>query len=168
MKRKIGFLSLFLMCGLGATVLPACQSVIPREIRDQADVGITFDSVFPDPAAHQGKMILWGGVILETRNEKDGTYIEVIEFPLGLNDRPQPNKKPGGRFLILHPGFLDPVVYGRGREITVIGEIIGKRTKAIEETEYTYPVVKEREVVFWKPRPRVQRFHFGIGGAFVR
>lgn len=151
-----------------AAALSACRSGLPKEVRERADPGVTFESVFSDPESNRGKMILWGGVVVGTRNTPEGAVLEVIDYPLDHGDRPRTDRKPDGRFLILHDGFLDPAVYGAGREITVVGEIMEPRSRALDDIEYRYPVVKEVDLVLWGARSPGPRFHFGIGATIVR
>jgi outer membrane lipoprotein len=55
-----------------------------------------------------------------------------------------------GRFIVKSPQFLDPALYKKGKRLTVAGQVIGKETRALGETEYTYPVVMAKEVHIWK------------------
>jgi outer membrane lipoprotein len=148
--------------------LLGCQAAVSSEIRAQVDETLTFEQVFSNPEQYRGKLILWGGEIIGTRNTQEGAMVEVLERPLGADERPGPGELPRGRFLVAHKGFLDPAVYSRGREITVVGAVIGKRLQTLDETEYTYPVVEDRELVLWGPRRRGPAFHIGIGATIVR
>jgi len=100
--------------------------------------------------------------IIETRNTKDATWIEALQYPLDRNDRPVHGAVSEGRFLIRHEGFLDPAVYVPRREVTVAGEVQGRRTQTLDEAEYAYPVVADQEVRLWGPR-KEPVFHFGLG-----
>ena len=48
----------------------------------------------------------------------------------------------------------------KGKEITLAGEIVGKETKPLGKTEYTYPVVLVKQLHLWK-RPYYGRHAFG-------
>jgi outer membrane lipoprotein len=139
-----------------------CTSAISREVRSQVDPSLTFKAVFHDPDSHKGKAVLWGGEIIRVRNTKDETWIELLQRPLSGNDRPIRESASEGRFLIRHEGFLDPAVYGMGREITVAGEVHGRRTQALDDVEYSYPLIADKELVLWGPRQE-PTFHFGLG-----
>lgn len=155
MQRRI--LNLFFL-----PLLIGCAPVISQEIREQVDPALTFKAVFQDAEAFKGKVVLWGGEIIQTHNMKDGTWIEVLQRPLAGDDRPIRTGPSEGRFMIQHDGFLDPAVYGPGRELTVAGEVRGRRDQPLGEIEYGYPVVAERQLVVWTPR-REPVFHFGLG-----
>ncbi|HUK55427.1 MAG TPA: Slp family lipoprotein [Nitrospiria bacterium] len=152
----------FIINGCGAPV-------ISKGVRDQADPTATFKAVFHDPDAYKGKTVLWGGIIIRTRNAKDVTWIELVQEPLAGDDRPIRREASEGRFLIRHDGFLDPAVYGRGREVTLVGEVRGLETRLLDEAEYRYPVVADKQLVLWGPAQE-PAFHFnlGFGAVFSR
>ena len=131
-------------------------------MRDRIDPGVTFKSVFQDPEFHIGKVVLWGGVIIQTLNEEGATWIELLQQPLRRNNRPILGNESEGRFLIRHEGFLDPVIYRSGREMTVVGEIQGAKTKSLGEIEYSYPVLSDKKLLLWDLR-REPMLHFGFG-----
>ncbi|HDM78343.1 MAG TPA: hypothetical protein ENG51_18060 [Deltaproteobacteria bacterium] len=57
-----------------------------------------------------------------------------------------------GRFLALYNGYLDVVIYTRGREVVVGGEIKGKRELPLGEIEYTYPLILIKEIHLFKAK----------------
>jgi outer membrane lipoprotein len=57
--------------------------------------------------------------------------------------------KTEGRFLALDSRYLDVYVYAQGREVTVAGEVLGKRTLPLDTTEYTYPLIRVKELYLW-------------------
>ena len=150
-------------------ILNNCTQAIPNEVRDQVDPAATFKAVFHDPDSFKGKTVLWGGRIIQTRNKKDTTWIELLQQPLSRNDRPVQGSVSEGRFLIRHEGFLDPAVYGRGRELTLVGEVRGRETRREDEIDYNFPVVSDKQLVLWGPEqePTVH-FSVGVGATFSR
>jgi len=143
-------------------ILNSCTQAVSKEVRDQVDPAATFKAVFQDPDSYKGKTVLWGGKIIQTRNTKDATWIELLQQPLARNDRPILGSASEGRFLIRHEGFLDPAVYGRGRELTLVGEVRGRETQQLDEVDYNYPVVSDKQLVLWGPEQE-PAFHFGLG-----
>ena len=147
--------------------IAGCAAVISKELRESLDPELTFKTVFADPNSYTGKMVLWGGEIIQTRNMQDGSWIELLQRPLGRNDRPNRTAASEGRFLVHHQGFLDPAIYGPGRELTVAGEVTGRRSRSLDQIEYSYPVLSDKELVLWSPRREPGlRFGIGIGGRF--
>jgi outer membrane lipoprotein len=163
-KIAIGILNLrrILRAMAVLLVLNGCAPAISKEVRDQVDPAATFESVLHDPDSFKGKTVLWGGKIIQTRNTKDTTWIELLQQPLARNDRPIRGSASEGRFLIRHEGFLDPAVYGRGLELTLVGEVRGRETRPLDEGEYSFPVVSDRQLVLWGPEQE-PTFHFGLG-----
>lgn len=154
------FLSIILL-----VFLFGCGHIVSSEIRDTADKDLTPAALFKNLEAHKGKVIILGGVIVGSKNTNDGTYIEVIEKPLNSQGLPIDTDESQGRFLILYDGYLDTAIYAKGREITVAGEVLGKKTRTIGEMLYSYPLIKSKKLYLLEKR-RTQHnipVRFGIG-----
>lgn len=135
-----------------ALILPSCAHVISESIRAEALQGVSFLEIARDPEKFTGKMVILGGEIIASRNLKEGTEIEILQKPLDRNGKPTEADISEGRFLILHPGYLDTAIYSRGRSITVAGIIKGKKTLPLGEIEYTYPVLEPKELHLWEKK----------------
>ena len=133
-------------------LFPACAPAISKGMKDQVDKNLRFREVFSNPDAFTGRVVMWGGVIIEAKNQKEGTLLEVLQKPLDWVGQPQEGDESEGRFLALHEGFLDTALYAKGREITAAGEIRGKRVQPIGEVEYNYPLLSAREIHLWPER----------------
>lgn len=118
-----------------------------------------------------GSEVLWGGIIINTTNLKDETQIEVLDYPLEQrSQRPLTSEPPRGRFLVVHPGYLEAVDYAQGRLLTVTGQLTETRHGKVGEAAYRYPVVEATAMHLW-PKERVgietePRFHIGVGVIF--
>jgi outer membrane lipoprotein len=133
-----------------ALLLPGCAHVISKDLRAQADLTLTFQEVAPDPEVYLGKIVLWGGEIIQALNQGDRTtLIEVLERPLNWMEEPKVTDPSEGRFLILVETHLDPSIYRQGRKITVAGEILGEKTRPLGEMEYRYPLLLSRQSYLW-------------------
>lgn len=55
-----------------------------------------------------------------------------------------------GRFIIISPGHLDPLIYRNNRSITMAGKLIGMRKKTIGEREFTYLLFGAEQIYLWK------------------
>jgi outer membrane lipoprotein len=130
--------------------LSGCAHVISKDLRGKADPSLTFGQVHQNPNAYKGKLVVWGGEIVQTENLKDGTtQIEVFQKPLGWRGEPKDTGYSEGRFLILTEQYLDPYLFRRGRKITVAGEIQGEKIKPLGEMDYRYPVVSSKQIYLW-------------------
>lgn len=146
------------------SLLASCAST-PDFDTSQVDQSLTPQSVVSEAELNHGKTALWGGTILDTRNLKDSTQIEVLAYPLDSSYRPLLESKPLGRFIIVHRGFLEPNIYTQGRLVSVLGKISGIQSGTVGETTYSYAVINSEQLHLWSldsGRSRTS-FHFGVG-----
>ncbi len=145
-------------------LLTGCAST-PEFDTTQVDQALTPQSVIAEPESSRGKTMLWGGTILDTRNLKEITQIEILAYPLNANYRPQLENKPLGRFIINHQGYLEPTTFAQGRQLTVLGKISGSQSGKVGDSVYTYPVVTGEQLHLWLPASERSRtsVHFGVG-----
>lgn len=157
MQNKL--LSLFLI-----SLLLSCAAS-PNFDTTQVDQSLTPRSVIAEPAISQGKIVLWGGTILDTRNLKDATQIEVLAYPLNSFHQSMQESKPLGRFIIHHQGYLEPATYAQGRQLTVLGSVSDSKSGKVGESNYDYPVINAHQLHLWSPDSEESKttFHFGIG-----
>jgi len=155
MKRLILFIVI-------ASFFPGCAHVVSKDLREQADKSVPVSELFRDPEAYKGKVFVLGGVIVDSANAPEGTYIEVLERPLDYRGRPLDTDISRGRFIILQEGYVDTEIFSRGREVTVAGEVIGTKVKPLGEIDYTYPLIKSMSLNLLRPGYDIP-VHFGIG-----
>jgi outer membrane lipoprotein len=132
------------------------------------DRSLSPSQVSAQPAAADGRTVLWGGVILATVNGKDSTRLEVLTYPLDNQDKPQRDREPLGRVLFEVRGYLEPATYAADRMITLVGRIRGVEPGKVGESDYVYPLVSSEQLYLW---PREDKrdaggVHFGIGVGF--
>lgn len=136
-----------------------------------ADKSLTPREAASDIARLRQRTVAWGGVIVAGKNLKDTTQFEVLGYPLDETNRPQTEAEPVGRFILVHPGYLETADYAPGRQITVVGTLSETRTGTVGEAEYVYPVVSASRIYLW-PRERRERtepsIHFGIGIGIIK
>jgi len=164
-------------------LLSGCAHVISKDLRIKSDPSLTLGQVRQNPDAFKEKLVIWGGEIIETVNQRDGTtQVEVFQRPLGWRGEPKETNYSEGRFLVLADTYLDPYIFRRGKRITIGGEIIGEKTKPLGEMEYRYPVVSSKQIYLWpeyyyQPYPYYYdpwwpypywRGGFGFGGYYYR
>jgi outer membrane lipoprotein len=106
------------------------------------------------PERFRGQTVILGGEVIETRNRANETVLVVLEKPLQYGDRPRSTDASGGRFLARFSRYLDPVVFEKGRKVTIAGVVLGTETERVGEAPYTYVVLEGREVHLWRdPEP---------------
>jgi outer membrane lipoprotein len=145
-------LSTSLLCLFLLLAVTRCASPIAKAYREAAAPGVTFPMVLADPQAYEGNTVIWGGTVIRTQNTNTGSVLFVLDTPLGCRDKPDNADASGGRFIGRTDRFLDPLVYAKGRQVTVAGKVIGARTIANRKTNlsYTYPVVQIEQLHLWK------------------
>ena len=139
-------------------LISGCAPTFPHRITDRVDKNITFDDLSKNTDAYKGKWVMFAGVIAELRNEKDGSsFIEIVQKPADSDGRPLRTDRTGGRFIAVSKQFLDPAIYAKGREITIVGETEGVTVKPLGETSYRYPLLTVEALHLWEPSssPRV-------------
>lgn len=146
MKNRFLWFSLFSLIFM----VSGCAHVISKDLRNTSDTTLTLRQVLQNPSAFRGKTVIWGGEIIETLNQKDGTtQIEVFQRPLDRRGEPEKTVASEGRFLINTDQYLDPYNYQKGKRITVAGELIGEELKPIGGIDYKYPLLLSKQIYLW-------------------
>ena len=137
---------------LSAVLLASIVACAPfsQQIMQEVKKDIAFTEVAKAPETFRGEVILWGGVIIETLARSGDTLIFVRQTELDCQKRPKNPDQSAGRFILHYPGFLDPAIYSKGREITVVGKIAGKEDRLIGQRLYTYPVIENHALRLWE------------------
>ena len=161
--KRIFFITAVLM------VFSGCTPVLNREVMDQGMRDLPFSQMREAPDVFKGKLFILGGLIVETRLVEKGSQIEALSVPVDSLGYLRETARTQGRFLALYPGskgILDPMVYKRGREVTLAGEFVGARRGRIDEMEYVYPVFEIRDIYLWEeekdyyPYPYYDPFYY--------
>lgn len=142
-----------------------CAPVISQDVLREVEKDLPFQAVLRNPDGCKGKTILLGGSIIETTPLPGKTRMTVLQCPLGFRNKPSMDALSEGRFIIEATGFLDPVVYSAGRQVTVAGILDGKEVLPLGEINYTYPIVASRELYLWPVDEGyyLPQFYIGIG-----
>lgn len=141
MSKKFAVVALSLM------ILAGCASY-PQQVRIADNVALTSYENAVQQNIDFGTA-RWSGVIAEISNKANQTRLEVVYFPSGSNGRPAVSDQTKGRFVTYINGFLDPMVYQRGKSVTVLGELTRSEMGKVDEYEYRYPVIKDAKVYLW-------------------
>lgn len=146
-------------------LVTGCGPVISQEVLKDVDKGVPFQAILQNPDNFKGKTVILGGKIIETTPLEGKTRVTVLQYPLGFRDKPSVDSGSEGRFIVEATGFLDPVVYSTGRQVTVAGMVDGKEVLPLGEISYTYPVVVSREIYLWPLDDLyyLPQFYIGIG-----
>jgi outer membrane lipoprotein len=150
-------------------ILSGCTSVLSTSVMQEADDKVTFTDLQKQPDRYRGVLVILGGQIVQTVVKESETWVQVLQLPLGAQQRPENTAPSQGRFIVIFKRFADPLVYEKGRKITVAGVVQGGRVIMLNDRPHNVPVLIERETYLWKtedyypaygPGPA---FQFGIG-----
>ncbi len=132
--------------------LIGCTSPITKTLRQEAAPGVTLPKVLNTPEAYRGDTVIWGGYIIHTVNSHQGSQIFILQTLLGSRDKPEATETSEGRFIANSARFLDPLVYGKGRPVTVAGTVTGVKSVTNKKTgtTYAYPVVQVKQLYLWE------------------
>jgi outer membrane lipoprotein len=137
---------------LSSLIFSSCgPRVIPEDLERKVEKEISFQEVKKNPESYKGRRILVGGEIIEVRNLQNKTEIEILQKPLGRDRAPLNVDESGGRFVLIHPSFLDPSVFRSGRRLTAVGMVEGSRAERVGEAEMVQPVLQSEHIHLWPP-----------------
>ena len=125
---------------------------ISKDLRQQAQV-VTMDQVKADPAGTRGRIVIWGGRIINVANDTNGSAIYIVCLPMGSDEKPVADGPSPGRFIATTTDFLDPEAFPAHRRITVAGQLDGVWTEPLGKIQYTYPVLDIKEAHVWPVEP---------------
>jgi len=143
MKRFI------ILCLLSVSIF-SCAHVILREHRNAAVKDVPFNLLIRNTDAYVGEMFIFGGIIAETKITRQGAEIEIVQSPLDRFGNIIDRDVSEGRFITTTAKYLDPLIYRKGRDVTVAGILLGSRKQLFGEIEYTFPVFDAKEIYLWK------------------
>ncbi|MDO6839765.1 Slp family lipoprotein [Paraglaciecola chathamensis] len=143
MYTKIGFLFV--------TMWLAGCSTLPEQIQlpEQTNL-ITYQEAASKSKDVLGQKARWGGVIARVENKPNDTLIEMVYYPLRSYGRPLQSDESIGRFRVYVNGFLDPMVYKKGRTMTFTGDFVRLEKGMVGEHEYVFPTLASSGYYLWK------------------
>lgn len=145
---------------LSCLLLGACTSM-PKAIQNMNVVDVTYAQVSQNIDGHKNISVRWGGIIIDVENEEDFSLVQVLFYPLNYSGRPQLNEPRGGRFVIRSTEFLDPVVYTKDKEISVVGTLYGDIQRTVGKKIIRVPLIQSTAVHLW---PKRRNNYYGYKG----
>lgn len=148
-------------------MIAACAPA-PIYKTDTSFVTATPEQVATSPNNFSEMQTVWGGQVIGIDNFKDHSEIQVLGFPLDSSQRPRLKEPATGRFIMVVPGFLDPMNYPDGSLVTASGHIRGTKAQPVGSATYVYPLlfVRDNELHRWTPEEMRQghpNISFGVG-----
>lgn len=150
MKKRTLIAILFLL-----PALAACAPVLNRDLMRQGERDFRLSQLAEAPDGRKGRLFILGGSIVNTKLVEAGSLIEAVYVPVDSYGYLRNAEHYQGRFLALLPkarGLLDPLIYTKGREITIAGEFQEIRPGKIDEMEYAFPYFEIKQIYLWEER----------------
>lgn len=147
-----------------AVLLTACAATPTFDLKNVNTAVTPNEAVARIDALRAGR-VLWGGVIISSKNLEKGTQLEILAYPLNDQHRPRVDRDPIGRFIIEHGSYLETIDYAPGRELSLIGSISGTKEVKIDAATSVFPAVTIEQIHLWPKGGRNDepQFHFGLG-----
>lgn len=136
---------LLLSCLL-LTTLCSCAHVISPENRKDALSNGSLNEIRSHADRYAEKTFIFGGVIADTSATASGSEIEILQMPLDEWGYISSYDRSEGRFIVTAKNHLDPLIFSKGREVTVSGVFIGMRAQMLGNRDYDYPVFRAKEI----------------------
>jgi outer membrane lipoprotein len=162
--RHIMFYFLAVYSFLIALFISGCggSQLVPSEMEADIARDVPFEVLKENSEKFKGRLVVLGGKVLSAKRLKTETRIEVLELLLDKSDRPVMDLNASkGRFLAIQQDFLDPATLPPGTLVSLIGEVSGTTTMALDEVQYDYLTVKLKTLKVWPP---IQRYDYPVGG----
>ncbi len=130
--------------------LSAC-AIVPKPIAGDFPVSAPKEA---GSTLQAGSAVRWGGTIVSVEPRPNETCFEILAKDLSDAARPLKRDASIGRFVACKPGFFDPEVFVKGRELTVTGRFERIETRKIGEYDYPFPMITAEVVYLWPERLR--------------
>ncbi|MDP2156233.1 MAG: Slp family lipoprotein [Nitrospirota bacterium] len=151
----------FILFCLFLTMLSSCAHVISPENRENALSTIPLSEVRAHADQYTEKTFIFGGLIADTFNSKDGSEIEIVQMPLDEWGYVIRRDRSDGRFIVTAQNHLDPLIFSKGREVTISGVLVGIRTEKLGKKDYDYPLFRAKEIHLLRHRPYYSDTYYG-------
>ncbi len=155
---------------LALLLFSGCGPVLSQAVIDESDRNVLLGELQRNPDRYIGKSVLFGGTIVRVGNDSSGSWVEILQRPLGYRLEPELNDQTGGRLLLVSNEFWDEQIFSKGRKITLAGKVEGTQTRSLDAITYDYPILRVSEYHLW-PEGRTRtgpdvHFSFGFFGSF--
>lgn len=141
-----------LLLAISVVALASCSPVLNKDLMKEGARDFDPRHLMETPEVFRDRLFIFGGVIVETKLMEGGSQIEGLYVPVDRYGYLADEAPYQGRFLAIYPrskGMLDPLIYKRGREITVAADFLEVRKGKIDEMEVSYPVFAIRQIYLW-------------------
>jgi len=131
-------------------------------------VDIPYAQVTQNIDSYKDIPVRWGGVIINIENEENFSLVQALFYPLNYLGRPQLDEPHGGLFVFKSTKFLDPVVYVKGKKITVVGTLNGEIERTVGKKIIQVPLLLSTATHLWPEYYHKDYYDYGgYGGRYA-
>jgi len=152
---------------LPCLLLGACTS-LPQAMKDARVVDISYAQASQNIDSYKDAPVRWGGVIIDVENEENISLVQALFYPLNYLGRPKLDGPHGKFFVIKSTEFLDPVIYTKNKEITVVGTLNGGIERTVGKKVIQVPLLLSTATHLWTEYYHKDYYDYGgYGGRYV-
>ncbi len=123
---------------------------VPLGLEQEIDTTVRFADLKQAPSEYIGRTVMIGGSVIRAKRTEAGTELEILQLPTEKEGTlTEERLRSEGRFLAVREQFLDPASLPQGTPITVIGTVKGETTRALDDSDYTYPILEVKHIIDW-------------------
>jgi outer membrane lipoprotein len=153
---------------LACLFLSACSG-LPSNVREIPVEKVSITEASQNPDRYKGTSVRWGGLIIEVDTQENYTLVQVLSYPINYYGRPELTKPSDGRFVVKTSEFLDPAIYEKDREVTVVGVLDGDIVRSVGHKTIQVPLLSTKAHYLW-PVYQYQSgygYYGGYGGPYA-
>jgi outer membrane lipoprotein len=142
-----------LLCAFLFVTVIGCAPVLNRDVMDRGVRDFNPAHLIETPEVFKDHLFIFGGIIVETKLVETGSQIEALFVPVDRHGNLAGASPYRGRFIAHYTrsrGLLDPLIFRRGREITIAAYFVEVRKGKIDEMDYVYPVFEIEQAHLWE------------------
>jgi outer membrane lipoprotein len=124
------------------------RTVISEQIKAEAE-RVSFKTLAQETDKYEGKTVILGGYIIETKNIAGVANMTVLQTPLMSGEEPSTTGRSEGGFILSYNGRLEPEVYEKGRRATVAGKVAGRANEGTGNCPEPCLKLEYRQIYLW-------------------
>jgi outer membrane lipoprotein len=143
-------------------LLTSCATpVISPGLMGQARVNLPINDLTANPIPYENHLFVFAVKIAEIKVTPEGSQLEGVYVPVDEWGRPLNIRQPNARVRALlkqEYGLLDPLIYEKGRLVTIAATFKGLQPDRLEGMNYLFPYFHIVEIYLWE-RP-LRRYYY--------
>lgn len=140
------------------SVISCAPHVLNQNLVRNAHQNLPINELIANPIVYENRLFVFAGQIADVKVTAEGSLLEAVYVPVSADGIPTGNRIPNTRIRALFKkefGILDPIVYERGRYVTIGAVFKGLQPGKIEDLNFLFPYFHIEEIFLWdRPQKR--------------